>query len=86
MNNNPEKPIVSQSLVETKKEISPSVETIKSLATKYPEMGWLTGNTDATPEASISDQAEGTIGKHIFPNLDKKDLIEFDEQLSGYLL
>jgi hypothetical protein len=84
--NNSEKPnIEGVSPSETKKEVSSSIETIRNLAAKYPEIGWLTGNVDATPEASISDQAEGTIGKHIFPNLDKKDLIEFDRTAVGIL-
>ena len=61
------------------------IETIKTLANRYPEMGWLTGKIEATPEASVSDQDEGTIGKHIYPDLDKKDLIEFDRTAVGIL-
>ncbi|MFH0873747.1 MAG: DUF1152 domain-containing protein [Candidatus Komeilibacteria bacterium] len=86
MNNNLEQPnIENRPPVEAKKEIPQSVKTIKKLAAKYPEMGWLTGDIDATPETSISDQTEGTIGKYIFPNLDKKDLIEFDRTAVGIL-
>ena len=68
---------------ENKKEASRPIEDIKNLTSKYPEMDWLTGNIEATPEASVPDQGEGTIGKQIFPNLDKKDLIEFDRTAVG---
>lgn len=77
--------IGSAQSIEVKKEIPQSVEIIKSLTNKYPEMGWLTGNVEATPEASLQDQVEGTIGKHIFPDIDKKDLIEFDRTAVGLL-
>ncbi len=84
--NTPEKQnMETVSTGETKKEVASSVKIVKSLVEKYPEMGWLTGNVDATPEASIVEQTEGTIGKQIFPNLDKQNLIEFDRAAVGIL-
>ncbi|HUC88901.1 MAG TPA: DUF1152 domain-containing protein [Candidatus Paceibacterota bacterium] len=83
MNNQEKVNINAKSSVE-KKALS-SVELVKNLTNKYPEMEWLTGNVDSTPEASISGQVEGTVGKQIFSNLDKKDLIEFDRTAVGIL-
>ena len=85
MNEFRESKIEDTQSIEVKKEVPQSVEIINSLTNKYPEMGWLTGNVEATPEASLQDQVEGTIGKHIFPDLEKKDLIEFDRTAVGLL-
>lgn len=58
---------------------------IRKLVEKYPEMTWLTGRVETTPEASVQQGDKQTIGQSFFPHLDKKDVVEFDRTVVGIL-
>jgi hypothetical protein len=60
-------------------------EVVRQLKEQYPELSWLTEATDATPEAGFPSSAEGTFGFQLFPNLPKKNLVEFDRTVVGIL-
>lgn len=67
------------------KDVQKPLEIVRKLTEQYPELVWLTGATDATPEAGGPSSAEGTFGSQLFPNLDKKNLVEFDRTVVGIL-
>lgn len=61
------------------------VEVVREIAGKYPEMSWLTGRVNATPEASHTAEAGKTLGEQIFPGMEKKQVTEFDRTAVGLL-
>ncbi|MCB1178294.1 MAG: hypothetical protein KDK36_11985, partial [Leptospiraceae bacterium] len=63
-----------------------SLEIIQTVTNHYPEMRWLTGNTNSTPEAGFDSEGKATYGEQIFPNLDKNLLIEFNRTAVGILI
>jgi hypothetical protein len=62
------------------------VEIISTVYQRYPEMGWLTGDVNITPESSISpDPSKKTIGEQIFPGMAKESVVEFNRTAVGIL-
>ena len=61
------------------------VAFIRQLTDDRPEMAWLTGAVDATPEASVIPAEGQTIGEIVFPHLTKNQLTEFNRTAVGLL-
>ncbi|MCK9272450.1 DUF1152 domain-containing protein [Candidatus Gracilibacteria bacterium] len=61
------------------------VNLIEDIVKNYPEISWLTGDTASTPESG-KPNSNLTIGEQIFPNIDKKNLIEFNRTVVGILV
>jgi hypothetical protein len=65
---------------------SSSVERIGKLVDLYPEMLWLTGGVNATPEIVDPRSNEGaTVGEKLFASMQKEALIEFNRTALGVL-
>ena len=62
------------------------IEAIKFIIKNYPEMQWLTKDTNATPEMEIGNDKKITLGEQIYPNFKKDNLTEFNRTAVGILV
>jgi hypothetical protein len=62
------------------------LEYISELNERYPELSWLTGDVNATPEASVASDGKAKIGETLYPNLEVKSLVEFERTAVGLVL
>ncbi|MBP9797784.1 hypothetical protein KBC70_01415 [Candidatus Woesebacteria bacterium] len=61
------------------------VEILKVIVRRYPEMEWLTGSVQASPELGEYRLDGKTLGEIFYPHLDEKSLIEFNRTAVGIL-
>lgn len=60
-----------------------TVVWLKQLVEQYPELSWLTGEVQSTPEMSQDVDGTKTLGEQIFPTLEKASLTEFNRTAVG---
>src|SRR3989339_1163613 len=63
----------------------PPLDTIRALMNMYPEIAWLTGQVNATPETRFYVKETLTLGEMLFQKISKAELIEFDRTAVGLL-
>ena len=63
--------------------MSEVITFLQETVAKYPEMAWLTGDVQATPEASVEAEDGKTFGEVLFSGADKASLTELNRTAVG---
>lgn len=61
------------------------VKILELIIRRYPEMEWLTGKAQASPEYGEYNLNGKTLGEYLYPNLDSETLVEFNRTAIGIL-